>query len=99
MTTLLALLVQAGEAPPPPGFWSRVQDIIDTPLPYSPFSEYLVVLFLLWALARYDQARVRRKESLERQAQDVLEQKFEKGELSKKAFDKFRQDVSMGPKS
>lgn len=97
MNTLLAMLLQATSSPPPVprGFWQRFMDVIDTPLPYSPFSEYLVVLFGLWALARYDRARLNRKRSFERQAQDVLEEKFEQGELSKKAFDKFRQDVSM----
>lgn len=92
------MLQQVPPPTEPTGWWSRVVGILDTPLPYSPFSEYLVVLFGLWALARYDHARQSRKRSFERQAQDVLEEKFETGELSKKAFDKFRQDVTMNPK-
>lgn len=97
MNWILATLQQA--APPESyGWWARVRDFIDTPAPYSPFSEYLVVLFLLWLLARYDQARQRKKESFERQAQDVLDEKFETGELSQKAFDKYRQDISLRPK-
>ena len=76
------------------GFFQRVKDFIDTPAPYSPFSEYLLVLFILWLLAR----RANRKQSFDTQAQEVLDEKYARGEISKKAYDKYRQDVSLRPK-
>lgn len=72
----------------------RLYDFLDTPAPYSPFSEYLAILFLLWLLAR----RGNRKHTFERQAQEVLEEKYQAGEISKKAYDKYRQDVTLRPK-
>jgi hypothetical protein len=76
------------------GFLERVKDFIDTPAPYSPFSEYLLILFILWLLAR----RAHRKESFDSQAQEVLDEKYARGEISKKAYEKYRQDVSLRPK-
>lgn len=84
-------LLQAGDAAAGPGFWARVLDFIDTPAPYSPLSEYLLVLFVLWLIARISR---RRQESFSIQAQDVLDQKYHSGELSRKAYDKYRQDVT-----
>ncbi|MGH7444686.1 MAG: hypothetical protein ACREKM_07410 [Longimicrobiales bacterium] len=78
-----------------PGWWQWVVDFIDTPAPYSPFSEYLLVLFVLWLLARHD---ARKQGDFGRQAQEVLEEKYQKGEISKKAYDKYRQDISLRPK-
>lgn len=98
MNPILAMLQQAAPPPESSGWWQWVRDFIDTPAPYSPFSEYLVVLFLLWLLARYDRARLEKKRTFERQAQDVLEEKYESGELSQQAFDKYRQDISLRPK-
>lgn len=93
--TIPMLLVQAA-APPPEGDWvDAVLAFLDTPAPYSPLTEYLVLLFILWLLARRHN---RKKESFERQAQDVLDEKLEHGELSKEAYDKFRQDLALRPK-
>ena len=98
MTPFLAALLQASAEPETMTFMEKVKAFIDTPAPYSPFSEYLAVMFMLWLLARIEQARKDRKKSFESQAQEVLDAKFEQGELSKKAYDKFRQDVSLRPK-
>lgn len=68
---------------------------IDTPAPYSPLSEYLLILFVLWLIARRHD---RKKKTFEKQAQDVLDEKLEAGELSKTAYDKFRQDLALRPK-
>lgn len=76
------------------GFGEAVMDFIDSPAPYSPFSEYLLVLFILWLIAR----RHHRKRSFDSQAQDVLDEKYARGELSKQAYEKFRQDVALRPK-
>lgn len=77
------------------GFFDRVLHFIDSPAPYSPFSEYLLLLFVLWLIARIQH---RRKSTFDTQAQEVLDEKYAQGELSKKAYDKFRQDVSLRPK-
>lgn len=77
------------------GFFDRMLEFIDSPAPYSPFSEYLLLLFVLWLIARIQH---RRKNTFDTQAQDVLDQKFADGELSKKAYDKFRQDATLRPK-
>jgi hypothetical protein len=70
-------------------------DFIDTPAPYSPFSEYLLLLFVLWLLARRHD---RRRRSFDTEAQEVLDDKYAKGEISQKAYEKYRQDVSLRPK-
>ncbi|HSJ09430.1 MAG TPA: hypothetical protein VK928_05930 [Longimicrobiales bacterium] len=77
------------------GFMQRVGQFLDSPAPYSPFSEYLLLLFVLWLIARIQH---RKKNTFETQAQDVLDQKYADGELSKKAYDKFRQDATVRPK-
>ena len=91
---LLMQVAQDTAAVESDGFFQRVKDFIDTPAPYSPFSEYLLILFILWLLAR----RAHRKESFDTQAQEVLDEKYARGEISKKAYDKYRQDVSLRPK-
>ena len=61
----------------------------------SPYNEFVVILFVLWLFAR----RGRPKQGdFNRQAQDVLEEKYRKGELSRKAYEKYRQDISMRPR-
>jgi len=60
----------------------------------NPFMIYLVIMFVLWLLA----LRGRKKDTFTKQAQDVLDEKYAQGELTKKAYDKFRQDVSLRPK-
>jgi uncharacterized membrane protein len=60
-----------------------------------PYNEYLIILFVFWLFAR----RGRPKQGdFNRQAQDVLDQKYREGEISKKTYDKFRQDISLRPK-
>lgn len=89
MYQLLALLQEVQEVPGPV---QKVLDFLDTPAPYSPFSEYLLVLFLLWLLARRHQ---RPKPDFSGQAQDVLDEKFKKGEIDRQTYDKYRQELSM----
>ena len=71
-----------------------VLDFIDTPAPYSPFTEYLAVLFLLWLLAR----RSHHRKTIDAKAQDVLDQKLKSGEIDRKTYEKYRQEMSMRPK-
>jgi hypothetical protein len=89
MFALLTLLQEAEKLPPT--IVTKVLDFLDTPAPYSPLSEYLLVLFLLWLLAR----RQRPKIDFGGQAQDVLEAKYKKGEIDEKTYEKYRQELSM----
>lgn len=96
---LLYTILQATTTQAPPAGGGGVLDTIlhflDTPAPYSPFSEYLLVLFLLWLLARHD---ARRQGNFGKQAQEVLDDKLANGEISRKTYDKFRQDIALRPK-
>lgn len=76
------------------GWWDRVLTFIDTPAPFSPFSEYLLLLFVMWLIAR----RANRPKPFDTQAQDVLDEKFEAGELTQQAYDKYRQQMTLRPK-
>jgi hypothetical protein len=92
--TILAQAATAAAADDGSGWLEQVLHFIDTPAPYSPFSEYLLVLFILWLLAR----RENRSRSFDSQAQEVLDEKYASGEISKKAYDKFRQQMTVRPK-
>jgi hypothetical protein len=89
-------LIQAAAAPAADefGWWDRVILFFDTPAPYSPFSEYLILLFILWLIARY----ANRKKTFDTQAQDVLDRKYAEGEISQKAYEKYRQEMVSRPK-
>jgi hypothetical protein len=89
-----AMLLQVVKDTAEKGVTDHVLTFLDTPAPYSPFSEYLLVMFLLWLLAR----RAQKKPTFERQAQDVLEEKYAAGEINKKTYEKYRQDVVVRPK-
>jgi hypothetical protein len=91
---MLTMMLQVVQDTAAAGLFDRIYSFLDTPAPYSPFSEYLLVMFLLWLLAR----RGRKKETFERQAQDVLEEKYAAGEINKKTYDKFRQESTLRPK-
>ena len=89
----LSLVLQARE--PIPGPIQKVLDFLDTPAPYSPFTEYLLVLFVLWLLARRD---YRRRSTFDTKAQEVLDEKLASGEIDKTTYDKYRQEMSIRPK-
>lgn len=91
MGLMVALLQAVSE---PPGDPVRaVLDFLDTPAPYSPFTEYLLVLFILWLLARRE-----KRKTFDSKAQEVLEQKLAEGEIDRKTFEKYRQEMSLRPK-
>lgn len=77
--------------------WTAITTFINTPAPYSPFSEYLAVLFFLWLLARRNHRRLQQGD-FSKQAQDVLDTRHATGELSRNAYDKYRQDVVLRPR-
>lgn len=93
---MLLFLLQAVDETMPaphevPGFMRKFLELIDSPLPYSPFSEYLLVLLILWLLAR----RTHAKKDFSAEAQRVLDEKFQRGELDKATYEKYRQELSM----
>jgi hypothetical protein len=93
---MLSILLQAIESVETtshavPGWMQRFLDFIDTPAPYSPFSEYLLVLFILWLLAR----RSHHKKDFSEEAQKVLDEKFKKGEIDRNTYEKYRQELSL----
>lgn len=95
---LMAMLQAQVAVQEPEGWWYSLKEFVDTPAPYSPFSEYLLVLFILWLIARLEHSREERRKTFGKQAQEVLEDKYESGELSRSAYEKYRQDVSMRPR-
>jgi hypothetical protein len=91
---MLAFLQRAVETPVShevPGFLQSFLELIDSPLPYSPMSEYVVVLLILWVLAR----TADKKKDFSAEAQKVLDEKYKRGELDYEAYEKFRQELSM----
>jgi hypothetical protein len=88
------MLLQTADATESFGLWDRIMTFVDTPAPFSPFGEYLLVLFVLWYIAR----RANRPKPFDTQAQDVLDEKYAAGELSKNAYDKYRQQMTLRPK-
>jgi hypothetical protein len=88
---LLATIAQQTAVPAP---FQKVLDFLDTPLPYSPFSEYGLVLFVLWVLARRGERRV----TFDTKAQEVLDEKLASGEIDRKTYEKYRQEMSLRPK-
>jgi hypothetical protein len=89
------LLVQAAAGSGDASLGERIFSFIDTPAPFSPFSEYLLVLFVLWLIARRAD---RKPNTFDVQAQEILDEKFEKGEISRQAYEKFRQQMELEAK-
>ena len=91
------MLLQTAATPSGGGDWvDSVLTFLDTPAPYSPLSEYLLVLFVLWLIARRHDRKNR--DTFHSQAQDVLDDKLRLGELSRDAYDRFRQDLLVRPR-
>lgn len=92
-----------------PGFFSLLAQAADQPLPpldfgellarvgayLGPYTEYIVILFVFWLFARRG---AQKQGDFNRQAQEVLDELYQKGEISEKAYQKFRQDISLRPK-
>lgn len=91
---MMLVMQAAADEPATRTVWQYIVDFVDSPAPYSPFSEYLLLLFILWLIARRDH----RKKTFDAQAQEVLDAKYDRGELTKESYEKYRQDVSLRPK-
>lgn len=61
----------------------------------EPYQLFVALLIVLWLVARRPPPA---KEDFNRQAQQVLEEKFRRGEISRKAYEKYRQDLSLRPR-
>lgn len=92
----MMLLLQTAATPAEGDWVDSVLTFLDTPAPYSPLSEYLLVLFVLWLIARRHNRKS--KDTFESQAQEVLDDKLQLGELSRDAYDRFRQDLILRPR-
>lgn len=92
----MMLLLQTAATPAEGDWVDSVLTFLDTPAPYSPLSEYLLVLFVLWLIARRHNRKI--KDTFESQAQEVLDDKLQLGELSRDAYDRFRQDLILRPR-
>jgi uncharacterized membrane protein len=87
LTNLLARsVVQAVSSPTLPATITRIYEIV------SPYNAFILVLFVLWLFARRGRPR---QGDFNKQAQEVLEEKYRNGEISRKTYEKFRQDVSL----
>ncbi|MGD8279076.1 MAG: hypothetical protein PVH00_13655 [Gemmatimonadota bacterium] len=93
MTPLLSFLVAAQEQQLPPLGLDRIfGDLLNY---LSPYTEYVIILLVFWLFARRGGQK---QGDFNRQAQEVLDELYAKGEISQKAYEKFRQDISLRPK-
>jgi len=90
--TLIALLAQADDTLPPLDFGELLTRFGAY---LGPYTEYIVILFVFWLFARRG---AQKQGDFNRQAQEVLDELYAKGEISEKAYQKFRQDISLRPK-
>jgi len=61
----------------------------------GPYKYFIGVVLVFWLIAR---RTGREKDDFDAQAQRVLEDKYRAGEISQKAYEKYRQDISIRPK-
>lgn len=85
----LAAWIQAPEAVPPDPDWLIVARELWVAI--EPYKYFLLVLIVFWLVARRSPPP---KEDFNRKAQAVLDEKYRKGEISRKAYEKYRQDIS-----
>lgn len=93
MTALMRILVGSQQPELPPLGLDRVLGDLLSYL--SPYTEYVVILLVFWLFARRGGQK---QGDFNRQAQEVLDDLYQKGEISQKAYEKFRQDISLRPK-
>ena len=79
-------------APPPVEFSRLLGRLFDY---LSPYTEYFIILLVFWLFARRGGQK---QGDFNRQAQAVLDELYKKGEITKSAYEKFRQDISLRPK-
>ena len=92
LAMLWAGLQQAEPELPPLEFGSMLARLFQC---LSPYTEYIVILFVFWMFARRG---AQKQGDFSRQAQEVLDELYKRGEITQKAYEKFRQDISLRPK-
>jgi len=93
MTPLLRVMIAWQESELPPLGLDRI--LADLFAYLSPYTEYVVILLVFWLFARRG---AQKQGDFNRQAQEVLDELYKKGEISQRAYEKFRQDISLRPK-
>jgi uncharacterized membrane protein len=88
----LAVIQQAQQELPPLDFGGLIQRVFQY---LGPYTEYIAILFVFWLFARRG---AQKQGDFNRQAQEVLDELYKRGEISEKAYQKFRQDISLRPK-
>jgi uncharacterized membrane protein len=89
---LLVVLQQAQQELPPLDFGGLIRRLLQY---LGPYTEYIVILFVFWLFARRG---AQKQGDFNRQAQEVLDELYKRGDISEKAYQKFRQDISLRPK-
>ena len=69
--------------------WDKIVHFVEST---GYFKYYLLLLFLLWLIARL--GRKPRKD-FSAEAQRVLDEKYQRGEIDTKTYEKYRQELSM----
>jgi uncharacterized membrane protein len=95
MTVLARLQDSIAAAAPPQGDGSLADLLARLYHFIQPYQVFIVLLVILLLIARRPPPK---KEDFSRQAQAVLEEKFRRGEISREAYDRYRQDISLKPK-
>ena len=93
MNALLRVMVALQESDLPPLGLDRI--LSDLLAYLSPYTEYVIILLVFWLFARRGGQK---QGDFNRQAQEVLDELYKKGEISQRAYEKFRQDISLRPK-
>jgi hypothetical protein len=92
MKILSVLAQQQQPAPQDPPWLGPFRDLWTF---IEPYKYFLLILIIFWFFARRSTPD---KEDFNRQAQAVLEEKYKRGEISQKAYEKYRQDISIRPR-
>jgi hypothetical protein len=85
--TLAATSRTGGDSPA--DFLSRAYEFVE------PYQFFILLIIVLWLVARRPPPK---KEDFSKQAQEVLDEKFRNGEITRQAYEKYRQDISLRPK-
>lgn len=86
-------LLQAGVRAEDPPLWLESARELWSYI--EPYKYFLLVLIVFWIIARRSKPQ---RDDFDAQAQRVLQEKYKRGEISQKAYEKYRQDIALRPK-
>jgi hypothetical protein len=89
---LASALVATIQAAAEPGWLAAARGVWEQ---IEPYKFYLALLIVFWLAVR---KTTEPREDFNKQAQRVLDAKYEAGEISRKAYEKYRQDISLRPR-